>query len=177
MDAGLLLGLAIVSGLPLATGAAQTVEEYQLKAAFLYNLAKFVEWPPEVYGSPMDPLVICILGENPFGEALEQAVHGKTVEGRRVAVRPVAEARQVKGCQILFVSSSERKRVRPILADIQTSGILTVGDTDGFPAEGGVVDLKLEGGRIRIEVNVEAALRERLRISSRLLSLAQIVKK
>jgi len=152
------------------------VEEYQLKAAVLYNLAKFVEWPPEAFPTARDPLVICILGVNPFGAALQEAVTGKGIEERKAVVQEISDARQAGGCRILFIGSSERKRVRAVLAEIKGSGVLTVGDTVSFAAEGGIINFKLESGKVRLQVNVDAAERQKLRISSKLLSLAQIVR-
>jgi hypothetical protein len=170
--------LAIVLLLPVAAMAAgdQTIDEYQLKAAFLYNFTKFVEWPPEVFNSPQDALGVCILGKSSIAKALEQAVSGKLAEERKLVIRQVSDLREVVSCQILFVSSSSRMRWRSILGDPKSIGILTVGETDGFISEGGVINLKNEDGKVRIQINVAAADRQKLRISSRLLSLAQLVK-
>ena len=165
-------------GLPRpAAPLGQTIEEYQLKAAFIFNIAKFVEWPTDAFQSPKDPIVLCILGASPFGDALAQAANGKTIDDRKFAIRPVSDLRQAGGCHILFVSASERKRFRSILGEIASSGILTVGDVESFSIEGGVVNLKLDGDKIRIRINVQAAERERIRISSKLLSLSQVVRK
>ena len=167
----------LVLGTLLAVGAhAQVLDEYQVKAAFLFNFVKFIEWPPQASKGSSDPINICILGEDPFGNSLEDAVKGKTVEGRTflVPVR-ISEVQQASACQILFVSSTERKHVRAILAALKAPGVLTVGETEGFAAQGGMINFKLEDGRVRLEVNVEAAERANLRISSKLLSLAQIV--
>ncbi len=155
---------------------AQAVEEYRLKAAFVSSFAGFVEWPRDVLKSP-GPIVICVLGENPFGPALDQAVIGKSVQDRKLSAREISGVRQATGCQILFVSSSERKHLRSILKDPQLSGVLTVGDTSDFTAEGGIIGLEVEDDRIRILINLGAAALGRVRISSRLLSLARIVKK
>lgn len=155
----------------------QAVEEHQLKAAVLYNLAKFVDWPPNTFRAAGDPIVTCILGDSPFGRSLERELNGKSIEDRRFVVRRVSETGQAGGCHILIVSTTERKRWRSALSEIKTSGVLTVGEADGFASDGGVVNLKLESGKVRIQINVQAAEREGLRISSRLLSLAQIVDK
>ena len=170
--------LAIIASFPLAAAPnGQPIEEYQLKAAVIFNIAKFVEWPADTFQGPKDPIVLCILGASPFGGALDQAAQGRTIDDRRFAIRPISDMKQVGGCQVLFVSSSERKRFRSILGEIASNGILTVGDVESFATEGGVVDLKLEGERIRIRINVQAAERERIRISSKLLSLAQVLNK
>jgi hypothetical protein len=157
--------------------AGEPVEEYRLKAAFVSKFADFVEWPPQAWKSPSDPLLICVLGENPFGSALDQAVSGKTVQDRKIAVRYMTGAAQIAGCQILFVSSSERKHYRSILKLIPANGVLTVSDADNFTSEGGMVDLPLDGERIRIVINLEAVEQARLRISSKLLGLARIVRR
>lgn len=156
--------------------SAPAVDEYQVKAAFLFNFAKFVEWPPQTFKTDKDPIRICILGLNPFGTALGDAVGGKTVLGRTFVVAEIASAGQAADCQMLFISSSERKHLVAILAELRTKGILTISETQGFGAQGGIVNFKLEDGRVRLEINVEAAAQAKLRISSQVLSLAQIVK-
>ena len=161
----------------LSYGAsAQTIDEYQVKAAFLYNFAKFVEWPALTFKTDKDPLRICVLGQDPFGSALGDAVGGKTVLGRPFVLTEISSAGQLTDCQILFISSSERKHLRSIFAELRTTGILTVGETDGFAAEGGIVNFKLSDGRVHLEINIEAAGQAKLRINSSVLSLAQIVK-
>ncbi|HUI79067.1 MAG TPA: YfiR family protein [Bryobacteraceae bacterium] len=173
--AGAAFALAVILHSLLAATIGPAVEEYPLKAAFILNIAKFVEWPVDVFQGPKDPIVLCVLGANPFGDALEQATRGRTADDRSFAIRHVSEVRQAAGCHILFVSVSEHKRLHTVLDEIPSSGILTVGDTDDFTKEGGVVNLRLEGDKIRIRVNVQAATREKIRISAKLLSLAQIV--
>ena len=171
------LSIVLTLGILASTDArGQGMDVYQVKAVFLYNFAKFVEWPANSFKSSSDPIAICILGQDPFGSSLEDAIHGKTIECRAFVVRQIAGAPQARSCQILFIGSSEQKRFRAVLKELKTSGILTVGETEGFAAEYGVVNFKLEGGKIRLEINVGAAEQNRLRISSKLLSLAQIVK-
>jgi hypothetical protein len=155
----------------------QSADEYRVKAAFLYNFAKFVDWPAQVFKSSTDPIVIGVLGKDPFGDALIAEIAGKRLGGRTFEVREVSDARQMAACQILFVSSSERKRLALLFSQIGGLGILTVGETDNFTAEGGVVNLKIEDGTIRLQINIEAAKREQLHISAKLLSLAEIVGK
>jgi hypothetical protein len=160
----------------LATGFVQThaettINEYQLKAAFLFNFAKFVAWPAAAFQSPDAPFQICVLGENPFGSALEEVVRGMNVAGRSFAVRGISEARQAAGCHILFLGVSERKRSKAVLAEVKGFGLLTVGETDDFLANGGVIQFKLKDAQLRFEIDAEAAIRENLRISSKLLSL------
>jgi len=166
----------IVLGAALCALARAEVDEYQLKSAFLYNFAKFVDWPPEAFSSPSDPFAICVLGENPFGKALAVLIEGKTLNGRSFQLRLIPDAKHGSTCQILFVSSSERNRFRSILGELKASAVLTVGDTAGFATAGGVANLTLDGETIRIEINIEIAKQKNLRISSKLLNLARIVK-
>ena len=170
------LNLAFVLGTLLTAGARSEVEEYQLKAAVVFNLAKFVEWPPQSFRGANDSIAVCVLGQNPFGHWLGDTLAGKVVSGRGFIVRQASEAQEAGRCQIVFVSSSERKRFRAILNGLSAEGVLTVGDTPGFTGLGGVVNLRLEDESVRMEVNVESARRKNLQISAKLLSLAQIVK-
>ncbi|MEO8125549.1 MAG: YfiR family protein [Bryobacteraceae bacterium] len=156
--------------------AAGEIGEYEVKAAFLYNFARFVEWPATAFSGPRDPIVICILGDNPFGDSLSDAIRGKELAGRSFAVRRISELPLKSRCQILFVTSAGMKLLRPAAGTLKSAPILTVGETPGFGYEGGVINFKLEDGRIRFEINVEAAEQAHLNISSKLLSLAQIVK-
>jgi hypothetical protein len=158
---------------PLAGADGPAVDEYQLKAVFLFNFARFVEWPPQAFGDARDPFAICVAGASPFGTSLDDVVSGKTVASRPISVRPVSSPQQARKCPILFVSASERKRERSLLEALNGSTVLTVGDSDGFVADGGIVQFQVKGARIHIEIDREAAERANLRISSKLLSLAE----
>jgi hypothetical protein len=172
----LALGLSFCLLLGVSALRGETLEEYQFKAAFLFNLAKFVEWPPQTFQGANDPLVSCVAGESPIGEALRRGAGGDTIGTRKLVVKPVTDIHQVAGCHILFVSSSLQKRWHSLVSAAKGEGILTVGESDDFAAGGGMVNFHLEGERIRVQINVAAVEREHLRISSRLLSLPQIVK-
>ena len=168
---------ALVLGV-LACGIcrAQAFNEYQVKAAFLYTFAKFVEWPPLAFSSPSAEMAICVLGVDPFGNYLDDAVRNKTAGERPLAVYRLSGPPAGNECQILFIAASERHRMPALLASLGSRGILAVGDTAEFTAQGGVIGLRLDGERIRLSVNLAAAEKARLRISSRLLSLANIVR-
>lgn len=169
---------AFVLGILLSAGArAQEANEYLVKAAFLYNFAKFVEWPAQAFKSPSDPIVIGMLGKNPFGDALSAAVTGKAVGGRTFQVHEISTAQQAAGCQIVFISSSERKRLGALLTGIGNAAVLTVGETDNFAAAGGIINFKIDAGSVRLQINLEAARKAQLHISAKLLSLAEIVEK
>jgi hypothetical protein len=171
------LKFALVLGATCILCLRGQINEYQVKAFFLYNFARYVEWPSQSFKAVNDPIVICILGQNPFGSALDQAITGKVVEGRPFVVRRISDIQPGSNCHILFVNSSERKRFRSMAESLKGSGVLTVGETPGFTADGGVINFKLEDGKVRFEIDVDAAGRENLHISSKLLSLAQIAKK
>lgn len=162
--------------LPALCAPAQVLDEYQVKAAFLYNFAKFVEWPANAFKGARDPILVCVLGHNPFGNALEDTIRGKSIEGRTLAYRHVSDAESASACQILFIGSEENKHFRALLESLKPMGILTVGEARGFAAGGGVINFKLDDGRVRFEINVGAAEHEQLHISAKLLNLAQIVK-
>jgi hypothetical protein len=169
--------LVIALGMAAASTMFGQVEEYRVKAFFLYNFARYVEWPAQAFHGPTDPIVICILGQNPFGTALEQAISGKLIGDRALAIRQVSGVQPGSSCHILYVSAAERKRFRSAAATLRGVGVLTVGEAPGFASEGGVINFKLEEGKVRFEINMDTAGQEGLRISSKLLSLAQIVKK
>jgi hypothetical protein len=167
----------------LAAGALQlgaqgpAFDEYQVKAAFLYNFAKFVEWPPGTFANANDPIAICIVGQNPFGSTLEDMVQGKTIGDHAFSVRRLPDTQQASKCQILFIGAAESKRTRVLLEALKGAAILTVGEIDDFSAAGGIIGFRLEGTRVRLQIALETAERARLRISSKLLGLAEIVKR
>ena len=158
-----------------SAGYSQTVSEYQLKAAYLYNFAKFVEWPADTFAGPNAPLRICVLGQNPFAGDLEQITAGKSVNGRTIQVDHVQGVSQARTCHIVFVSAAKNDEVKRILEGLRGASVLTVGDTKDFVAQGGIINLVLEDNRIRFEVNLKAATEGRLKISAKLLSLARLV--
>jgi hypothetical protein len=171
------LAVSLLAGGVLSPRArAQAPSEYQVKAAFLYNFAKFVEWPPDLFNNPRGPLVLCVAGKDPFGDFLEGIVQGKTANGHPLTIRRLQREGEARSCQILFISSSERNRVRPVLQSLNGASVLTVGETDGFAQQGGVINFTLEDNHVHFEINVDAAERAGLKISSKLLSLAKIVR-
>ncbi len=152
---------------------AQTAGEYELKAAFLYKLASFVEWP---HAAADGPLRIGVIGKDPFGADLDGLVQGKVVNGRLFQVRRFQPGEDIRGCEIVFVSPSERNRLQPILDGLRGNPTLTVGDVPEFCERGGMINLRLVGDRIRLQINLEAAERANLRLSSKLLSLATVIR-
>jgi len=155
----------------------QAVDEYKVKAAYLYNFAIFVEWPASAFQNDFDPISYCVLGDNPFGEALREALEGKAVENRTLVLRQISDAKQAKTCHVLFIGSLDHKRVHTILQDLKPYNILTVGETQDFAAEGGVARFLLEAGRVRLEFNVDSAEDAKIHISPKLLNLGRIIRR
>jgi hypothetical protein len=161
---------------PIAALPPPPTDEYHVKAAFLYNFARFTEWPPDIFQGPEDPFVICVLGRDPFGLALDDVIVGRKISDRKIVVRRFSDARRVAGCRILFVSSSEPKSDLAVLAGMKESGVLTVGESGNATSEGMIINLKLDNGKVRFEIHTDPADREKLRFSSLLLSLASVSK-
>jgi hypothetical protein len=173
-DCGLLFGLLALLAVAL-NGHAQGSQpsEYQLKAAFLYHFAQLVNWPPDAFAAADAPMVIGVIGENPFGKELEESVRGKSINGHPLAVKEVQTSGEgTNTCHILFISPSEKKRLSEILAAVRGKSVLTVGETDHFTETGGMINFTLDGTKIRFQINDAAAKAAGLKISSKLLNLA-----
>ena len=150
--------------------------EYQLKAVFLYNFAKFVEWPAESFADDQSPIILGILGEDPFGDTIDQIIKGKTIKDRELTIKRFEKIEKLEACHILFISSSEEKRLEEILETLRDSSVLTVGEMKQFARSGGMINFTVRESKIRFEINVDAAERAKLKISSKLLKLAKIIK-
>jgi hypothetical protein len=150
--------------------------EYPVKLAFLYNFTKFVEWPPGSYRDPGAPLPICIVGHDPFSPDLEGELRTRTVAGHPIEVRTLRPTDTLSVCHMVFIPVTEKDQADKILKGLKGSSILTVGESEGFAALGGIINLTVEGDTVHFEVNQLAAERAGLKISSKLLSMAKIVK-
>jgi len=133
----ILAALLSFAGAPLDWAQAEPSGEYQLKAAFLFNFAKFIDWPPASFANRQSPFTICILGADPFGRAMDDALQGKMIGDRPVAVERVADLAGARHCQMVFISSSEKRQLREILDGLRGTNALVVGETEGFAAAGG----------------------------------------
>jgi YfiR/HmsC-like len=151
------------------------VSEYQVKAAFLLNFARFIEWPKSAFTDAQSPFALCILGDDPFDGTLDALVESETVGGRKVVVQRLRHTPAPKSCQVLFIARSE-KDVSEILAGLGT-GVLTVGDEDGFLRDGGIIAFAVEDRHVRFDINQRAAAKASLTLSARLLKVARSVKK
>lgn len=171
----LMLAIAGVTSVPHLRAQSALQREYEIKAAYLYNFINYIDWPTEALPATGGTITIGILGENPFGAALNP-LNGKQVKGRTLAVKQVGSVKDLELCQIVFVCNSEKTRVSEILGQLKDSRILTVADIDGFAAQGGIINFISERNKVRFEINPEAARRLGLTISSELLKLAKLVK-
>ena len=175
-------GLAAAVLLPAALVRAQTEPppaasptEYEVKAAFLYNFARFVEWPESAFSDPKAPFVVGVFGFDPFGADLDEAVRGETVRGHPLVVRRIRTAAEAADCQIIFIHSSERERLDDLLVVLDKRSTLTVSDAEGVAQHGVMIRLLTQAGRIRMRINVDSARAAQLTISSNLLRSAEIV--
>ena len=159
----------------LNLAAAQSATEYQVKAAFLFNFAKFVEWPADAFPTSDAPLQICVFGQDPFGGDFEQVIGDKKVNGHRLEIIHPSGVPQARSCQILFVTSSQKPQTREILQGIKGTSVLSVGDTPGFARAGGIINFVLDENRVRFEINPKAAERAHLKLSARLLTVAKLI--
>lgn len=170
----LVLGLAATPA-PAAAAAPPVSREYQLKAVFLYNFVQFVEWPAAALPDASAPIRIGVLGEDPFGTALDAAVRGETVRARRLEVKRARRIEELRDCQVVFIARSEERHAAAHLAELAGRPVLTVGETDDFTRLGGIIAFYPEGKKIRFAINVGAARDRGLMISSELLELGKIV--
>ncbi len=157
----------------LGTAQTLTAPEYKIKAAFLYNFAVLTEWPGHAFASDETPLIIGVLGKNPFGEFLEETLKRKTVYGREIILKKYERATEVKDCHLLFVSTSDQQRVAEIISSLDARPILTVGESEAFQEAGGMIRLFKEKDEIRFFINRAAGQRAGLKFSSKLLALGK----
>jgi len=145
--------------------------EYDLKAAFLFNFAHFVDWPATAFSDTNAPITIGVLGDDPFGPVLDELVEGETIKNRKLVIKRSQNLEDLKTCQVLFISKSESAHIEQILNALDNASIFTVGDIDGFARQGGVTNFFLQGNKVRFEINPQSARRKGLHISAQLLAL------
>jgi len=157
---------------PYCIADAVPITESQVKAAYLYNFAKFIAWPERSFGKADAPIKICVLEDTSFETTLREIVYSHTVDGHPVEVVHVTAVADAHRCHILFIPSLQDKQARALIEAIGNSGIVTVGETQGFLEEGGMIRFTLQEGKVKFQVNLRAAVQSGLRISARLLSVA-----
>jgi YfiR/HmsC-like len=182
---GFLVWLSVGSSLVLARLASPQLPssprsgtpslEYQVKAAYLLNFTRYVEWPAEVFDTPGDPVTICVLGQDPFGSVLDATLRGRRTQGRTASVRRIDAVAETSGCHLVFVSRETWRNQPDLPRRLRAVGMLTVGESDEFAQQGGVIAFIIQNEAVRFVVNARARDRAGLRISSRMLSLAAAV--
>ena len=168
-----LLIISVLLFVPVSLSADSA--EYEIKAAFIYNFSKFVEWTDQTSINQSDNLPLCILGEDPFGEAIDK-LEGKKVQGSALHIKRIASIDEYSGCRILFISKSEKNELSTLLDTLDLNkNILSISDINGFANSGGVIELVLSDNKIRFIVNIDTVNRSNLNLSSKILRLANVV--
>lgn len=171
-------GLVLLAtlGLPPAAAAQSAAPagslEYQVKAAYLLNFARYVSWPEGAFASPTAPLPICVLGADPFGNALDEVVAGQGARARPIIVRRAWSVAEVRYCPLVFVSNQAWRERPGIIEELRGHGVLTVGDSEAFARAGGIIGFVVEENAVRFTVNLDAGERAGFRLDSRMLALA-----
>jgi hypothetical protein len=173
-----LCGLLLVwDGSPAALMAQEKeANANQVKAAFIVKIAQYVEWPETAFANADAPVVIGILGRDPFGPDFDEALSGQRLRGRVFSIQRYQEPPDEGRCHLLFISRSESNRLRSIFSRFATRPVLTIGDVDRFSQQGGIINFIQEEGKIRFEINVDACKRANLRISSKLLQVSRLIR-
>lgn len=167
--------MALLAALPFSTLQAQVPSpEYQVKAVFLYNFTQFVTWPDDAFNSETDPLIIGVVGKDPFGDYLDETVRNETVGQHPLVVKRFNTLAEVTPCHLLYINLPERG-MQQVLNTLNTKNTITVGDTENFANSGGAIQFYMEENKIRIRVNLATVKKNNLVISSKLLRLADIV--
>jgi hypothetical protein len=168
--------IILLSAGPEASAQTPISREYEIKAVFLFNFAQFVDWPREASASPQAPLIIGVLGDDPFDGYLDDTVRGEKLNNRPFVVQRYRRVEDIDGCQVLFIGQTNPRELVHIMAALKGRSVLTVGDTEGFAEDGGIIRFVTENNRIRFRINVDAAEAAHLVISSKLLRLAEVAR-
>jgi hypothetical protein len=161
--------VALLGAAPLR---ADVSKEYQIKAGFLYNFTKFIEWPSDRFASEKAPIVIAVLGDNPFGDELRQVIEGRKVNGRAIVIESTQSLEEAKRAHVVFIGADAEKRLENHLDSLHAAGVLTVGESKQLAALGGTIVFTVVDDKVRFEINVASAERAGLKISAQLLKLA-----
>lgn len=154
--------------------ASASQSEYALKSVFLYNFCRFIDWPDSAFASPNEPFIIGIIGDDPFGSLLNEAIEGEKYHNRPIRIDHFRTPGEIKRCHLLFVSHAGAGRVDSILAAVAGKNMLTVSETEDFLNRGGMITLTAEQNRIRLRINLAAIESANLAVSSKLLRVAEI---
>ena len=169
-------GIALVCAADLAPALAEGSLEYPVKAAYLYKFAPFIQWPATAFDSPSSPFAICIVGADPFGSALDQAVASQRFDARPIVVKRLAKVDRTSGCHVVYLGGGKGAGAADALAAVRGAPVLTVSDAAGRDDVRGVIDFQIRDNRVRFSIDDQAAQANGLVISSKLLSLAVAVR-
>ena len=175
LNLSIILVLSIAINVSSADAQQHKPGEYDVKAAFIYNFMKFIEWPDRAFVDKHDSMNICVLGKSPFGSALD-FVREEKINNRKIIVKHYNNIHDMERCHILFISRSEEEGLTQILENLKGLNILTISDTKGFAQQGVIINFYIEENKVQFEINQDAAKRSGLKVSSKLLSLAEIVR-
>lgn len=159
----------------LATSARAQSPEYKLKAVYLFNFVQFVDWPETAFADEKSPLIVGVLGNDPFGKTLDATVEEEVLKGRLLVVRRYRNVKEIKECHVLYVNVADARNQKSILAALKGRSILTVSDAEGFTANGGIIQFITKDNKIGFQINTDAAKAANLSISSKLLQLAKVI--
>ena len=173
--AGASAWLLLSGGVRAAAAQDPAALEYRVKAAYLLNFTRYIQWPPDQFASPEAPLTICVLGSDPFGGMLDSTLAGRVSQGRVVAARRIRSPSEATGCALLFITRSEWHRDPDVLRQVPEPGVVTVGESEEFARQGGVLAFVIQNETVRFAVNLAAQNRAQVRISSRMVSLASAI--
>jgi hypothetical protein len=174
-SSGRAFALVLLCACSVLPAFAQSATEDQLKAAYLFNFAKFIQWPAEVFATTSAPMNFCVLGRSPVVDELDSSIGGKSVDGHTIMVKHLHGPDEIKDCHLIFLAASAGKQQQKLIEAAKRTPVLLVAETPGFARSGGTINFITESGRLLFEVNIVAAENAHLKISSKLLALARIV--
>jgi hypothetical protein len=167
----LVLLLMLVSS---RTSLAQTLTEYEIKAGFFFNFTRFVEWPQSAFATPTSPIVACVVGETSMTDLLGDVVAGKVVNGRAVSIHRSKPTDDLRRCHLVFISAAVERHTAEILAGVNKTNTLTVGENAGFPKAGGMINFSIENNNVKLEINLDAATHAGLKVNSKLIAVSRL---
>lgn len=172
---GIFLVQLLIGNVVSLQGQDPPPKQYQVKAVFLYNFTQFVEWPPTVFADDNAPLVLGILGEDPFGTYLQEVINGEQSNGHPLSIRRIANGEEIEECHVLFINLPDPDQIAQTLVNLHGKHILTVSDQGGFLEAGGMIQFKSVNNKVQFQINPEAASAADLKISSKLLRVAEVI--
>jgi hypothetical protein len=173
----LVIVMLVLQHIPILRAQQPKASEYQVKATYLYNFGRFVQWPPNVAAAQGDSFPICVIGSDPFGTSLDSILAGETIEGKTVVAKRILKSQDAVNCRVLYIGASEESRLKDLLAALDKAGVLTVSDIPQFSQRGGMIQFVMVGNKVRFEVNLTSAQDAGLTLSSDLLKVAAAVRK